>query len=276
MKREGLENQEELQSYFIKRIEKIVQSKGKRIIGWDEILEGGLAPDATVMSWRGMKGGIVAAKQNHQVVMTPSEFVYLDLYQGDPNVEPVTYGMARLKKTYSFDPTPKGIEERLILGGQGNLWTESVPTTRHLEYMVYPRAFAVAEALWSPKEKKNWQFFTKKLETHFSRMDEAKLNYALSMYDAIVRTEKDVAGKLKIELTTEIDGLDIYYTFDGTNADNYSPKYQGTMLEIPKNATTLKVITYQNNKPKGKQISLSMKDLQDRVGRYKMFTEAAE
>lgn len=276
MKREGLKNGEELQSYFIKRVEKIVQSKGKRMIGWDEILEGGLAPDATVMSWRGMKGGIIAAKQNHQVVMTPSEYVYLDLYQGDPNVEPVTYGMARLKKTYSFDPTPKSVEEKLILGGQGNLWTESVPTTRHLEYMFYPRAFAIAEALWSPKEKKNWSFFTKKLDTHFSRMEEAKLNYALSMYDAIVRTEKDATGKLKIELSTEIEGLDIFYTFDGTNADNYANKYQGAMLEIPKSATTLKVITYQNNKPKGKQISLSMKDLQDRVGRYKMISEMVD
>ncbi|MCU0471430.1 MAG: family 20 glycosylhydrolase [Arcicella sp.] len=270
MKREGLKTQEELQSYFVKRVEKIVQSKGKRLIGWDEILEGGLAPNATVMSWRGMKGGIAAAKQNHQVVMSPWEYVYLDLYQGDPNVEPVTYGMARLKKAYSFEPTPKGVEEKLILGGQGNLWTESVPTTRHLEYMLYPRILAISETLWSLKEKKNWQSFTQKLETHFARLDEAKLNYALSMYDAIVRTEKDAAGKIKIELSTEVDGMDIYYTFDGTNPDNYSPKYRGQMLEIPKSATTLKVITYQNNKPKGKQITLTMKDLQDRVGRYKI------
>ena len=273
MKREGLKTMDELQSYFIKRVEKIVLSKGKRMIGWDEILEGGLAPDATVMSWRGMKGGIAAAKQNHQVVMSPWEFVYLDLYQGDPNIEPVTYGMARLKKTYSFESTPKGVEDKLILGGQGNLWTESVPTTRHLEYMLYPRILAISEVLWSQKGRKNWDYFTKKLETYFLRMDEAKLNYALSMYDAVVRTEKDGDGKLKIELTTEVNGLEIYYTFDGTNPDNFTPKYQGKMLEIPKTATTLKVITYQNGKPKGKQITLTMKDLQDRVGRYKMLTE---
>jgi hexosaminidase len=273
MKREGLKTLEELQSYFIKRVEKIIQSKGKRMIGWDEILEGGLAPDATVMSWRGMKGGIAAAKQNHQVVMSPWEYVYLDLYQGDPNVEPQTYGMARLKKTYSFDPTPKGIDEKLILGGQGNLWAESVPTTRHLEYMLYPRVLALSEVLWSPKEKKNWNNFTQKLENYFPRMDEAKLNYALSMYDAIVRTEKDDKGKLKVELSTETEGLDIYYTFDGTNPDDFSAKYQGKMIAPPNSATTLKVITYQNNKPKGKQITLTMKDLQDRVGRYKMIAE---
>jgi hexosaminidase len=273
MKREGLKTLEELQSYFIKRVEKIIQSKGKRMIGWDEILEGGLAPDATVMSWRGMKGGITAAKQNHQVVMSPWEYVYLDLYQGDPNIEPQTYGMARLKKTYSFDPTPKGIDEKLILGGQGNLWTESVPTTRHLEYMLYPRVLAISEALWSPKEKKNWNSFTQKLENYFPRMDEAKLNYALSMYDAIVRTEKDDKGKLKVELSTETEGLDIYYTFDGTNPDDFSAKYQGKMIAPPNSATTLKVITYQNNKPKGKQITLTMKDLQDRVGRYKIIAE---
>ncbi len=273
MKREGLKTLEELQSYFVKRVEKIIQSKGKRMIGWDEILEGGLAPDATVMSWRGMKGGIAAAKQNHQVVMSPWEYVYLDLYQGDPNVEPQTYGMARLKKTYSFEPTPKGIDDKLILGGQGNLWTESVPTTRHLEYMLYPRTLALSEVLWSPKEKKNWNNFTQKLESYFPRMDEAKLNYARSMYDAIVRTEKDDKGKLKVELSTEVEDLDIYYTFDGTNPDDFSTKYQGKMLSPPNSATTLKVITYQNNKPKGKQITLTMKDLQDRIGRYKMIAD---
>ena len=104
-------------------------------------------------------------------------------------------------------------------------------------------------------------------------MDEAKLNYSLALYDAVVRTEKDGDGKLKIELSTEVNGLEIYYTFDGTNLDNYSPKYQNKLLEIPKTATTLKVITYQNGKPKGKQITLTMKDLQDRVGRYKMLAE---
>ena len=123
MKREGLKNTVELQSYFVKRVEKILSSKGKKLIGWDEILEGGLAPEATVMSWRGDKGGIEAAKQNHAVVMTPNTFAYLDLYQGEPTAEPMTYDLLRLKRVYNFEPTPAGVSSSLILGGQGNLWT---------------------------------------------------------------------------------------------------------------------------------------------------------
>ena len=125
---EHLSTPEELQSYLVRRAEKILESKGKKLIGWDEILEGGLAPNAAVMSWRGMEGGIAAAKMNHQVVMTPTNFVYLDYYQGDPSLEPSTFNRLLLSNCYRFEPTPEGVDPKLILGGQGNLWTESVPT----------------------------------------------------------------------------------------------------------------------------------------------------
>ncbi|HWB92180.1 MAG TPA: beta-N-acetylhexosaminidase, partial [Puia sp.] len=131
MQEEHLKNVDELQSYFVKRIEKMLQAKGKKLIGWDEILEGGLAPEATVMSWRGMSGGITAAKMGHKVVMTPWDYTYLDLYQGEPDAEPPTYGMCRLKDAYMYDPVPDSVDENMILGGQGNLWSESVPTFRH-------------------------------------------------------------------------------------------------------------------------------------------------
>ena len=160
---------EEVQSYFEKRLEKIVESKGKKFMGWDEILEGGLAPDAAVMSWRGahdgiapngvkelQNGGIVAAKAGHDVVMSPTEFVYLDYMQSDRTMEPLIYASLRLNKVYSFDPMPAGIDDadkKYILGAQGNLWTEQVYTFRQAEYMTWPRAFAVAEDTWSVQKK---------------------------------------------------------------------------------------------------------------------------
>ena len=156
IKTEGLKNVEELQSYFVKRIEKYINSKGKKLIGWDEILEGGLAPEATVMSWRGTAGGIEAAEQGHDVIMTPGTHCYFDHYQGPQNEEPLAIGgYTPLSKVYEFDPvvdsmTPE--EAKHVLGGQANLWAEYIPTTKQSEYMIFPRLAAMAEALWSPKE----------------------------------------------------------------------------------------------------------------------------
>ncbi|MDI9876652.1 beta-N-acetylhexosaminidase [Flectobacillus rivi] len=266
MKREGLKNTVELQSYFVKRVEKILSSKGKKLIGWDEILEGGLAPEATVMSWRGDKGGIEAAKQNHAVVMTPNTFAYLDLYQGEPTAEPMTYDLLRLKRVYNFEPTPASVSSSLILGGQGNLWTESIPNSRHVEYMMYPRAWALSEVLWSKKEKRNWDYFITKMENQFLRMDEASISYSRSVYDPLVRTMKE-GTNLKIEMLSEIKGLDLYYTFDGTNPDAFSPKYQ-SKLDIPKNASFLKIQSYRGGKPIGQRLSIPVKSLYDRAGRY--------
>jgi len=266
MKDNGLKNTEELQSYFIKRLEKILQDKGKKIIGWDEILEGGLAPNASVMSWRGVDGGIAAAKANHHVVMSPNTFAYLDLYQGDPAIEPPTYSMLRLKKVYSFEPLPDGVDPSFILGGQGNLWTESVPTFHHAEYMYWPRAFALSEVLWSPKEGRDWTGFVSRTECQLQRLAHAGINYAVSFYDAIITPSKDDKGELYIQLSTEIDGLRVYYSFDNTYPDNYSSLYkEGQKLTIPKDADTFRVITYRDGKPAGRMITVSLADLEKRV-----------
>lgn len=163
MKAENLKNTHELQSYFIRRMETILKAKGKKLIGWDEIAEGGLAPSANVMSWRGMKGGIEAAKSGHHVIMTPDNHCYLDLFQGEPSVEPDTYSMCRLKDSYNFNPIPEGVPAEMILGGQGNLWAESVPTFRHAQYMVWPRGWALAEVLWTGTSKKRLE------QLHFTR-----------------------------------------------------------------------------------------------------------
>jgi hexosaminidase len=261
---EELKNTKELQSYFIKRIEKILEAKNKRLVGWDEILEGGLAPNATVMSWRGMGGGIKAAKQGHQVIMTPTQHCYLDLYQGEPSVEPDTYSMCRLSDSYRFEPVPEGVDPELILGGQGNLWSESVPNFRHAQYMTWPRGWALAEVLWTPGEVKNWDPFVKKVEQHFIRADYGEINYARSMYNAIVSPLIDENSAFNIKLDTEIDDLDIYYTFDNMDPDHYSHVY-ASPLSVPKDATWLKLITYRKNEPVGKMITLRIDELEKRV-----------
>ncbi len=266
MTKEGLKNQLEVQSYFEKRIEKIVESKGKKFMGWDEILEGGLAPDAVVMSWRGMAGGIQAAKLKHNVVMSPTDFVYFDYMQGDRVIEPHVYATLRLNKTYSFEPLPDSINPNYILGGQANLWTEQVYTFRHAEYMTWPRAFAVSECLWTPKALKNWDDFFSRVENHFQRFDIAQVKYAPSVYDPIFNASYTSDKKLKIELSTEVTGLDTYYSFDNSFPDEFYPKYSQTLI-APKDAVMLKVITYRGKKPIGRMISMPIEELKNRASK---------
>ncbi len=184
IKSEGLKNEQELQSYFIRRIEKFLQTKGKQIIGWDEILEGGLAPNATVMSWRGTEGGIAAAKQHHDVIMTPGHSVYLDHYQSKLAEEPIAIGgYLPLQKVYEYNPTPASLtdeEARHILGVQGNVWTEYIHTPAHVEYMAFPRAAAIAETAWSPQSAKNYPDFLQRLDILLLHYDAMGMNYSRS------------------------------------------------------------------------------------------------
>lgn len=265
MSEEHLKNVDELQSYFVKRMEKMLTAKGKKLIGWDEILEGGLAPSATVMSWRGMAGGVTAARMGHPVVMTPWDFCYLDLYQGEPTVEPPTYGMCRLKDSYTYDPVPDSVDERLILGGQGNLWSESVPNCRQVEYMTWPRGLALAEVYWSPKSKRNWDDFISRMEAEFPRMDAANIKYARSAYNVIFTPKRGADRDMVVGMSTEVSGLDIYYSFDCTNPDRFYPKYDGTPVRFPLGATQLNVITYRNGQPIGQQINIKKEELTKRL-----------
>jgi hexosaminidase len=265
MNKEKLKNLDEVQSYFVKRVEKIIESKGKKLMGWDEILEGGLPPNAAVMSWRGEKGGIEAAKQNHKVVMSPTTYAYLDYNQGDPYIEPPIYASLRLNKTYQFDPVPAGVDPKMILGGQANLWTEQLPGIRSAQYMMWPRGFAIAESVWSPKEKKNWTDFVTRVEKQFERLDIAQTKYARTIYDPIITAKKGEGNEIIIEMKGEIDGLDIYYSFDETHPDNYYPKYT-VPLTIPKDALNLKVVTYRRGKLMGRQIDLPIAELKKRAG----------
>lgn len=179
---EGLKDEHELQSYFIKRIQGILDRLGKKLIGWDEILEGGLAPGAIVQSWRGMDGGIAAANANHEVIMSPTSHTYFDYYQSaQKNDEPLAIGgFLPLEKVYEFDPIPHGIipeKKHLILGGQGNVWTEYISTPEKVEYMAMPRMSAMAEVLWSQATDRDYDSFIARMERHYKRLDRMNINY---------------------------------------------------------------------------------------------------
>jgi hexosaminidase len=181
IRREGLSDEHELQSYFIRRIETFLQAHGRKLIGWDEILEGGLAPEATVMSWRGFSPGVEAARQGHDVIMTPTSHMYFDYYQADPEGEPLTIGgLITLEDVYGFEPVPDSLssdEGQHILGAQANVWTEYMKTTDYVEYMVFPRALALAEVVWSPKDARDWEFFLSRLPSQFQLLDQLGVNY---------------------------------------------------------------------------------------------------
>lgn len=264
MKKEGLKNQNEVQSYFVRRVQKIINSKGKKMMGWDEVLEGGLSGDAAVMSWRGIAGGIEAAKQGHKVVMSPNQFNYIDFYQGELTAEGKVYAGLRMKKTYSFDPIPEGVDPNLILGNQGNQWTEQLQTMRNVQYMTWPRALAIAETSWSPKEKKNWNSFTKKVEAQFEKLDAANVKYATSMYDPIVTTQLNTKGELIVNMEGEIDGLKIYYSIDDSMPDKYSDEFTKPFV-VPEDVAVLRVISYRDGKQLGKMLSIPMESLKKRA-----------
>ena len=264
MKKEGLKNQNEVQSYFVRRVQKIINSKGKKLMGWDEILEGGLSGDATVMSWRGVKGGIEAAKQGHQVVMSPNDYNYIDFYQGELTAEGKVYRGLRMKTTYGFEPVPVGIDPSLILGNQANQWSEQIFDMRYAQYMTWPRGLAVAETSWSPKEKKNWNSFTKKVESQFEKLDAANVRYARSMYDPIVTTQLNTKGELIGIMEAEVEGLDMYYTINDQMPDNYSEKYTAPFI-IPKDVLSLRVISYRDGKQIGKYLNIPIESLRKRA-----------
>jgi hexosaminidase len=186
IKDKNLKDEHGLQSYFIQRMEKYLNSKGRQIIGWDEILEGGLAPNAAVMSWRGEKGGIAAAKEKHQVIMTPTGWAYFDYSQTKKEDSLTIGGYLTVQKVYSYEPLPKELtadEVKYVMGAQANLWTEYISNPRKLEYMLFPRLSAMSEVLWSPKASKDWNSFEKRLQTQFKRYDFWNWNHSNAVFD---------------------------------------------------------------------------------------------
>lgn len=258
MKEEGLENEHELQAYFIKRIEKFLNSKGRQLIGWNEILEGGLDPSATIMSWQGSDPGIKAAKSGHDVVMSPGSHCYFDHYQGDPSLEPKAWGgMTTLKKVYSFEPIPEELNEKEgqhILGAQANVWTEYIPDGKQVEYMTMPRMSALSEVLWSPAESKDWGDFSQRMETQYQRFEKLGVNYANSAFQVSADPELNADKKIiSVKLSTEAWQPEIRYTIDGSEPNAGSTKYTEP-FEIDKTAT-VKAVVVENGKPRSKALA---------------------
>lgn len=266
MAKEGLKDMKDVQGYFTKRVSKIIAAKGKRMVGWDEIVEGGIPENAMVMSWRDTLGGIKAAKLGHPVVMTPKSHTYLDLMQGDRIVEPFVYETLTLKTAYAFNPQPVGIDPSLVKGAQGNLWTEQIYSIRHMQYMLWPRCMALSESMWTPADQKDWGDFLRRAERHFERMDVRGVKYAKSIFDPIFKVSLDKKDSIVIDLSTEAPGLSIHYSFDNAHPDEFYPVYSSP-LSIPKEAVMLKVVTSRNGKLIGRQIDMPVSELRNRAGR---------
>ncbi|MFI3268443.1 MAG: family 20 glycosylhydrolase, partial [Rikenellaceae bacterium] len=254
----GLADDHELQSYFIKRVEKIVNSKGRKLIGWDEILEGGLAPNATVMSWRGTAGGVKSAKLGHDVIMSPVKSNYLDLKQGQALSEPnLGYIQTLLSDAYNFviaheDLTPE--EHKFILGTQANLWTETNSDLSKVKYMTFPRLLAVAENAWTPDSQKSWDGFIERLKSYMELMDFDGVRHAKSVFNPWVHHSAD-GKEVKFWFTSEITNPEIRFTLDGTDPKATSCLYKmGDSVTVTK-TSTLKAAIFDGEKMLGNVIT---------------------
>lgn len=239
MKRHGLKNEEELQSYFVRRIERFLTSRGKRTMGWDEILEGGLAPNAIVMSWRGESGGVAAVRQRHFAVMTPSEYCYFDYNQGDPRREPANIGgFIPLDKAYRYEPIPPQLssaERKFILGVQANVWTEYIATPEYLDYMLFPRLLAFAEVAWSSPASRNYAQFRKRLPYQLARLDAQQVRYRIPEPEGLADFYTTSDEQVLIDLHAALPDSRIYYTLDGSEPFEHSARYQAPIpLQLPR------------------------------------------
>jgi len=233
IKQKGLRDEDQLQSYFVKRVGKFLTSRGKRMIGWDEILEGGLAPDAVVMSWRGESGGIEAARQGHRVIMSPTDYCYFDYNQGDPSREPANIGgYVPLEKVYGYEPIPKELPDerrQYLLGAQANVWTEYISTPDYLDYMLFPRLLAFSEAVWSPAVGRDYESFRHRLPYQLDRLERQQVRYRIPEPDGLKDFYTTTDDHAIVELNSVVPASLIYYTLDGSEPNETSPPYQGPL-----------------------------------------------
>jgi len=248
----GLKDEFELQSWFITRMEKYINGKGHEIIGWDEILQGGLAPNAKVMSWLGEEGGIKAAQQHHEVVMAPYPKYYLDYWQADPDSEPLAMGGPTLLRTmYEYEPVPAVLtpeEARYIIGVEGCVWTEYMPTPARVEYMAWPRMCAIAESGWSRGDK-DYEAFTRRLEHHLQRLDNLHVGYCKAFWNPFIELRPDTEYDKVAILSVDAPDTEIRYTLDGSEPTMDSPRYE--MPFVINRQQTVTARAFRNGRPVG-------------------------
>lgn len=254
IKKYGLKDEYELQSWFVTRMEEYINSKGHEIIGWDEILQGGLAPNAKVMSWLGEEGGIKAAKQHHEVVMAPYPKYYLDYWQADPDSEPLAMGgPTTLNTVYEYNPVPEELspeERKYIIGVEGCVWTEYMATGEHVEYMAWPRMCAIAESGWSASDRKDWKSFTERLEVHLKRLSAYGVNYCDAFHEPFIETHPDTPADKVVTMSVDAPGAEIHYTLDGTEPLASSKKYDVPF--VINRSQTVKAAAFRDGKRIGK------------------------
>ena len=254
IQKENLKDENGLQSYFIHRIENFLNAHGRRIIGWDEILDGGLAPNATVMSWRGTKGGIVAAKAGNDVIMTPGNYCYFDKFQASPETEPMTIGgYLPVSMVYQYEPVPTELtnnEAKHILGAQANVWTEYMPDSRRVEYMVYPRLAAMSEVLWTSKTNRNWNIFRNNMKTQFQRYKELDINCSRAFYEVQFQSSLTADNKVQVALNCDDPDAEIHFSINGKNQVYNQPI-------VLQESTEISATAYEHGKAVGKTISKS-------------------
>jgi hexosaminidase len=270
MEKLNIRHVEDLQGYFMNRVKDIIKAKGKKVIGWDEVMEGGMSNEATLMFWRGFYAKDIlpkAQKGGYKIIMSPTTTNYFDYFQGERTIEPPVYANLRLKDVYTFEPVPAGMKEENILGGQANLWTENIQNFRHAQYMTFPRAWAISEILWVPKEKKKaWKEFVKAIEYQAVTAEKRGVKVAKSIYDPVVTYKKE-NGRLFVELASELPGVDLYYTLDESMPDRFSTLYKaGTPIVIPaEGAITLRIQAYRNGQPSGHFITIGSEFLKGKM-----------
>ena len=260
MKREGMKNVEELQSYMIKQCEDFLKTKGRKIIGWDEILKGGIAPEATVMSWRGVDGGIKAARMNHDVIMTPTNFCYFDYYQADPATQPLAIGgYVPVRRVYGYDPIPADsltpAQQKHIIGVQGNTWSEFIPTTSHLEYMMFPRALAIAEIDWTPQNLRSWDNFKVRMNNNIALLHKRGINAFPNPNNVEIALTPNLTKKnIAVKFIPERKPAEIRYTLDGSTPTTASPLYKVPFTV--KDSANVVVAIFKDGKIEGDKVAL--------------------